>query len=118
MPGATAFSRRTSPAFAVGGLGYEPESGVRSDYGVTFTPYGGWACYHCGERFTHWLDAERHFGKTPKELPACIGAAFELAAAYREWWKTQGMPRLPERLTLALLRVDRLRWRRERRQAG
>lgn len=64
------FSRRSSPAFAVGGLGYEPDPREPMT-GWTITPYGGWSCFQCGERFTDWQKAEIHFGPRPGMIVAC-----------------------------------------------
>ena len=35
-------------------------------------PPDGWQCFHCGKRFARYKDAERHFGRTPKRLAACV----------------------------------------------
>jgi hypothetical protein len=99
-----------SPAFSVGGLGFEPIPGFRTTEGWTFTPYGGWSCYHCGARFDHWLAAERHFGKTPDDIPACISAGLDLVDALRAFLQSEKLfGSIPEPLGLAMRRVDFLR---------
>lgn len=108
-PPATGFSRRTSPAFVAGGLGCEPIPG-RPGYGWPFTPPGGWVCSHCGMRFMHWLAAERHFGETPDDLPACIEAGEAVVAAIRAAKLRHWTPELSK----AVARVDHLRRARAR----
>lgn len=35
-------------------------------------PPDGWTCFHCGKRFRRYKDAERHFGRTPDHISACV----------------------------------------------
>jgi hypothetical protein len=69
-PPETGFSRNTSPAFTVGGLGFEPDPRA-PDTGWNFVPYGGWVCFQCGERFTSVSAAGAHFGSRPEIPPEC-----------------------------------------------
>lgn len=68
------FSRRTSPAFAVGGLGFEPNP-RRPGEGWNFAPLAGWRCYHCGENFTSFRTAAAHFGRNSDVPPLCLRVA-------------------------------------------
>jgi len=67
------FSLRTSPAFVIGGLGWEPDP-RDPRRGWNDIPYGGWVCFHCADRFpptTAGIDAAgRHFGPGGG-LPRC-----------------------------------------------
>lgn len=76
-------------------------------------PYGGWSCFHCGERFTHWLWAQRHFGTTPDTLPACIGSGEAVVDALKAA-KLAPRGEWPNALDHAVRRVD---WLRRQRQA-
>jgi hypothetical protein len=76
--------------------------------GRHYDPPCGYLCYHCGAHFQHWLFARRHFGETPDDLPACIGAAFELADALREAFRRQRVD-LGEAVTRQLVRIDGMR---------
>jgi len=75
MAASVGFSRRTSPAFAVGGLGYEPIP-ERPQEGWNIVPFGGWICFHCAERFPPtWAGqraARRHFGAQPSRIVSCL----------------------------------------------
>ncbi|HEX5213296.1 MAG TPA: hypothetical protein VFW22_16345 [Pseudolabrys sp.] len=59
-------SSRSSPAFAIGGINYDPARHVHD-----VPPYG-WRCFHCNEHFTTIRDARLHFGADPDAAPACL----------------------------------------------
>jgi len=70
----TGFSRRSSPAFHVGPLAWEP-SPEDPTTGFNSVPPGGWRCFHCGDVFYRADHARRHFGVTPAEIPSCLEQA-------------------------------------------
>ena len=96
------YSRRCTPAFAAGGLGHEPNPKT-PNHGWPFTPLGGWVCYHCGDRFMGWQAARRHFGATPDDVPACIGAAKAIVSALRRHARHVD---LPKEVVVQMVRVD------------
>jgi hypothetical protein len=59
-------SARSSPAFSIGGLTYDPVTETMA------VPLSGWVCFHCGERCLTVHDARLHFGDDPGAKPACI----------------------------------------------
>lgn len=73
-PIGAAFSRRSTPAFAAGGLGWEPDPRDPSK-GWIEIPFAGWVCFHCAERFLPTPRGRRlaqlHFGSDPFRLPRC-----------------------------------------------
>lgn len=110
MSSEVAVTRRSSPAFAIGGVSWVQPDGKHYD------PPCGYLCFHCGAYFRHWLYASRHFGKTPEDLPACIGAAYELADVLRAGFRAGKMGDAPEGVTLQLVRIDGMRRALERRE--
>jgi hypothetical protein len=52
-------TRRSSPAFSIGGVSYLDWAGELSEI---VPPPGGWACFSCGERFYTVRSALKHFG--------------------------------------------------------
>jgi hypothetical protein len=58
----------------------------------------------------HWLAAERHFGKSPEDIPACIEAGEAVVKALRGARMGDWTPELAK----AVVRVEFLIRRRER----
>lgn len=58
-------SYRSTPAFAKGGLEYDPETDT---FDVGTIP---WRCFHCNQIFTSRKAARLHFGETPEATPEC-----------------------------------------------
>lgn len=65
------FSRRSTPAFVTGGLNWEPDP-AKPDEGTITVPFGGWSCFHCGDRFTSARAAAKHFGPSVEAPPICV----------------------------------------------
>lgn len=64
-------SRRSTPAFAIGGIPYLDHMGEVTS--IEDCPPTGWRCFHCNMHFTHWRAALRHFGMPgAKKIPLCI----------------------------------------------
>ena len=63
-------SRRSSPAFAIGGVSWLDQSDECHD--IVVPPEGFWRCFICDDRFYSVRAALRHFGVEPKKPPRCL----------------------------------------------
>jgi len=64
-------TRRTTPAFATGGVSYLDHMGETTTISQP-TPTG-WRCFHCNDHFWNWRDAARHFGYPGEQpRPTCV----------------------------------------------